>query len=165
MIPHMRIRFLLLSALAVTAFACVQPAPIQAPAPVQLQSSRAPATVVTAAAQHLVAQGFDIVTSDATAGLLTARRTQSPQLWASAIRCRFGTNTLAHSRGNATYTVTVTAAPATAGTSVTVQGRVRMSYQNIPGISAGMTAPDSDTDCGSTGVVEQQLAQAISGTT
>lgn len=139
--------------------ACAKSAPMSAPAPLDFTAPVAPAQVVQRAAQRLTIDGFTVTTSDATGGILTATLTRRGEgTWGPFIACRWSDKSLAHSNGTATLTARLTAQSASTGS------KVFIATSTYTVIDAGMLSSKSDTDCASTGVAEQHVAEAVTAT-
>lgn len=142
----------------VTLLSGCTPAPLQAPAPIEISSNKSPADVVRAASQVLAAQGFEISTADAAGGLLVARRVRSVGEQGPAIHCRFASNSMAGERGESAFQVNVTARPATTGSALSIASTVVMDYSQLPGM---YKRPNSSSDCITTGTIEKSLIAAV----
>jgi hypothetical protein len=136
---------------AVALVACASPKPT-APAPQLTKTSRPVSDVVAIAAQTLTDLGFEVTVSDATAGLLTAKREQRGKRdgtvcsWARTSRTESSANTRI-------IVVNLTARPDSNQTAVSVTSRVRVS---VPSLSI-----DSDDDCVSDGTIETKVLDAL----
>lgn len=132
------------------------PPPVTAPAPREFAVAVTPVAVVQRAAQRLTIDGFSVLASDATGGLLTATlaRTGSGS-WGPFIACRFADNSIGHANGTATLTVRLAAQAAGAGS------KVFIGASTLTVISAGMLSGTSQDECASTGLAEQHVADAI----
>lgn len=136
--------------------ACIPPAPAQL-GPRSLHSAKASSQAAQAAAQTLVADGFEIVTSDATNGIVTARRLRAAKGNDDFVVCRGAKNSIAATNKETTITVSFIAKPAAAGSDITISNNVRVAFPGLTGLLA--SAPNEE-DCASTGVAETHLAAA-----
>lgn len=133
------------------------------PADLSAVSSLPVGTAIGTAARVLADNGFDIVTSDATAGLLSARRIRETTGNSLYLRCKNGMGEEGKPQNigamylKTTVTVTVTARPEGSGSNVRAGGRVTASYGDNP---IGKL-PDSDTDCVSSGEIEKRVIAAL----
>lgn len=132
--------------------------PPPTPAEPVVTSSLPVGTAIGTSARILGENGFDILTSDAGAGLLIARRFRSGEENKDFVRCVAGIESNHRKTIGALWlqtsiTVTVTAKPQTRGSEVRVGGRVHTAYSG--------KFPESDTDCVSSGVAEQRVASAL----
>lgn len=136
------------------------PAPVlpPTPAPIQLTTARAQREVVPLAARQLLASGYEIATSDASGGILVARREKPAKEIGADVVCSYrGGSLLAASRLVA-FTVSVNALP---GDSTMVQITNSVRSFDKPGQSAMLRLPESTTDCVSSGAVERRIADAL----
>ena len=139
--------------------ACV-PSPPEQPAPVTTRSTRSRADIVQVASQELKSAGFEISVSDSTAGSISAKRVREKRGNFDYIACKFAENSLAEQNLVSTLTVNVSASASGDASDVQVRGTVLASY---PGLEESPLArSDSQTDCASTGVIERQVAAALS---
>ena len=137
---------------AVALAACVASAKPTPPAPQLTKTTRPVSQVVEIAAQTLTADGFEITVSDATAGLLTAKREQRNRRDGTV--CSWARNSRTESSGNTRIiVVSVTARADSVQTSVQVTSRVRVS---VPSLSV-----DSDDDCVSDRTIEAKVLDAL----
>jgi len=140
--------------------ACVSPpAP---PAPQEFHAALTPQRAVAASGHVLVADGFDIQTSDAAAGIITAKRQRSPHGNDSLIVCKFKPGSIGSNAMTTTLSVSVSARPASDGSDVLISGRVHSSYGTTSGRMIGLE--DSDADCASNGSEERRIAAALAAT-
>jgi hypothetical protein len=139
---------------------CSPTPPLTAPEPVSVKSSRSRADVVRVATRELTAAGFEIATSDTTAGTLTATRKRDRRGNYDYITCDFAQNSLAESNLVSTMTVTLsTTSPSDGGSNVQIGSSVLAAYPNLEGTP--LPRGDSHSDCVSTGVIEKQIAAAL----
>ena len=144
----------------ITIVGCSPTPPLTAPEPVSVKSSRSRADVVQVATRELTAAGFEIATSDTTAGTLTATRKRDRRGNYDYITCDFAQNSLAESNLVSTMTVTVsTTSPSGGGSNVQIGSSVLAAYPNLEGTP--LPRGDSHSDCVSTGVIEKQIAAAL----
>ena len=146
---------------------CSPTPPLTAPEPVSIKSSRSKADVVRVATRELTLVGFEIATSDTTAGTLTATRKRDRRGNYDYITCNFAENSLAESNLVSTMTVIVsTTSPSGGGggggTNVEIGSSVLATYPNLEGTP--LPRSESHSDCVSTGVIEKQIATALSRT-
>jgi hypothetical protein len=140
------------------ATACVPPAPHQ-PAPLNLHSARAATDALKAASARLVTDGFDLASSDASAGVITAVKTDTPERMIGLITCRYHKGSMAATSGESSLRVAISATDASAGGSdLVIHAHVTTSMQKLPGMFKD--TPDSEDDCASTGQIEAELATA-----
>src|SRR5262245_39073958 len=148
----MTYRSLALLTAGVALAACVATPKPTPPAPQLTRTNRPVSQVVEIAAQTLTADGFEVTVSDATAGLLTAKREQRNKREGTV--CRWKPNSLNEASPNTRIiVVSVTARPDSGQTAVQVTSRVRVS---IPSLSV-----DSDDDCVSDGTAETKVLDAL----
>jgi hypothetical protein len=156
-----RSRLLGLSALAVTA--CMpQARPEPAPRNVTtrtLTTSHRPQDVVQIASRELIAAGFDIATIDPQAGVVTARLTRSPDAHGPLVQCTARPGSIVAESGRTTLIVSVRARPASTGSEVLLSTRAATNYSGAAGMSGGR--PDSETDCVSSGEIEDRILRAL----
>jgi hypothetical protein len=145
-------------ALATIVGGCTPPKPAPL-APTALHSTHRPADVAQIAARELAAANFELTTSDATNGLVVGRRTSAAAELGDAISCNFKPGSPYASATQTTFTLTVSARPASDGSDIQITSRVHADYTNVPPIF-GKRLP-SDTDCASSGIVERRIADAI----
>lgn len=143
---------------------CVPQSPTPpTPAALEIQSSMPVSSALGIAGRVLSDAGFDIVTSDANAGLLAAKRTREKIGNSSYLHCKNGMGeegkqqNLAAEALTTTVTVNITAQPTATGSSIRPAARVMAIY----GDTGVGRLPDSDTDCVSSGVIEQRIADAL----
>ena len=147
------------AAWAVIAIVGCAPAALPAPEPVSIKSSRSKADVVRVVTRELSAAGFEVATSDTSAGAVSAKRTRDRRGNFDYITCKFAENSLAETNLVSTLTVTVSTAGSTDVTTVEIGTAVLSTY---PGLEdSPLPRSESRTDCVSTGVIEKQLATAI----
>jgi hypothetical protein len=143
---------------------CAPSAPLTAPEPVSVKSSRSKASVVQVAARELTSAGFEIATSDTVAGTLTAKRTRDRRGNYDYIECNFAQNSLAETNLVSTLTVTVsTTSSGGSDTSVEIGASVLATYPNLEGTP--LPRSESRSDCVSTGTIEKQIATALGRST
>lgn len=143
---------------AFVAIGCVPPKPAQL-APRSVQSSRSPIEAVQIVARTLAADGFEIVTSDATGGVVSAKRLRAKLGNADFISCRFAAGSLANNNMETTLFVTFTAQKSDAGAAGTITSRVNVAFPGFQGSALAM--PPSDDDCTSNGTEESKIAAAV----
>lgn len=138
------------------------PAP-QAPAPVQLTTTRPIAEVMQRAATELVNQGFTIEATSDAAGIVTGSRTgRVDRIW-DLLRCGYPKNSMAARWSDATLRVSVTTKSSTEGLSVQITPRVTLAEASgAPSIMRGAVR---EGDCVSSGVIEAAVAKAIASST
>jgi hypothetical protein len=142
---------------------CSPTPPLTAPEPVSVKSSRPKADIVRVATRELTLVGFEIATSDTTAGTLTATRKRDRRGNYDYITCDFAENSLAESNLVSTMTITVsTTSPSGGTTNVEIGSSVLAAYPNLEGTP--LPRSESHSDCVSTGVIEKQIATALSRT-
>lgn len=130
-----------------------------APAPVTARTQRSTAEAIRVAARVFAGQGFDIIQSDATGGLLSVERKDSPKNLRPGVSCRWPLNSMASTMGEATLHISLTFAKADSGASVTAASRVRTDYSKT--IGPFKSTPASDTDCVTTGVFEKRTLDSL----
>jgi hypothetical protein len=136
------------------------PQPLPPPAPTTLRTSRPRAEVVRLATRELTSAGFEVTASDTTAGSVTAKRTRERRGNFDYITCKFAEASLAETNLVSTLTVTVTTSSWNGTNAVDVGASVLATY---PGLEdSPLPRSESRTDCVSTGVIEKQIAGAIS---
>jgi hypothetical protein len=137
---------------------CTPTPPLTAPEPVSIKSSRRRADVVQVATRELTSAGFEIATSDTTAGTLTATRKRDRRGNYDYITCDFAENSLAESNLVSTMTVIVSTSPGgNASNNVQIGASVLAAYPSLQGTP--LPRSESHTDCVSTGVIEKQIAR------
>lgn len=142
---------------------CSPTPPLTAPEPVSIKSSRSKADVVRVATRELTLVGFEIASSDTSAGTLTATRKRDRRGNFDYITCDFAENSLAESNLVSTMTVIVSAtSPSGGGTSVEIASSVLAAYPNLEGTP--LPRSESHSDCVSTGAIEKQIATALTRT-
>ena len=142
---------------------CSPTPPLTAPEPVSVKSARSRADIVRVATRELTSVGFEIATSDTTAGTLTATRKRDRRGNYDYITCDFAENSLAESNLVSTMTVIVsTTSPSGGSTNVQIGSSVLAAYPNLEGTP--LPRSESHSDCVSTGVIEKQIATALSRT-
>lgn len=144
---------------------CSPTPPLTAPAPVSVKSSRSRADIVRVATRELTSVGFEVASSDTTAGTLTATRKRDRRGNSEYITCDFAQNSLAESNLVSTMTVTVSATSPSGGgggggSNVEIGSSVLATYPNLEGTP--LPRGESHSDCVSTGVIEKQIATALS---
>jgi len=139
------------------ATACV-PQVGPAPEPQQLTVALSPTEVVQRAARVLTAQGFEIQTSDAAAGVLRATRVREKTGNAAFQKCAHNPTSMSEEKLRSTVTVSLSATPANGGTAVQVGSRVLSQWPSLTGVLA---MADSDTHCVSTGEAEKLILAAL----
>ena len=138
------------------------PAPLTEAQPESLKTARSKADVVAVATRELKAAGFEVATSDTTAGSVTAKRTRERRGNFDYITCKFAENSLAETNLVSTMTVSVSTTAASGTNSVEISGSVLATYPHLEGTP--LPRSESRTDCVSTGVIEKQVATAIGRT-
>lgn len=131
----------------------------QSAEPVAVQTLRSVAYVTQRAANQLASEGFRVTESDVERGIVLARRVRSPDAQGDDITCSEQHGSLVASRCLATFTVNVLSEPADAGSEVRIRSTVRLTFSQLPGALGQM--PPSDTDCVSSGAVEQRIMEAV----
>jgi hypothetical protein len=146
---------------------CSPTPPLTPPEPVSIKSARSRADIVRVATRELTSVGFEIASSDTTAGTLTATRKRDRRGNYDYITCDFAENSLAESNLVSTMTVTVSTSSPSAGgggggggTNVEIGSSVLARYPNLEGTP--LPRSESHSDCVSTGVIEKQIAAALS---
>jgi hypothetical protein len=138
---------------------CAPQPPLTQPEPATLRTSRSKAEIVQAATRELGSAGFEIATSDTTAGTVTAKRTRERRGNFDYITCKFAEASLAETNLVSTLTVTVTTTSSGGTNTVGVAATVLSTY---PGLEdSPLPRSESRTDCVSTGVIEKQITTAI----
>jgi len=118
---------------------------------------------VRVATRELTSAGFEIATSDTTAGTLTATRKRDRRGNYDFITCDFAQNSLAESNLVSTMTVTVsTTSSGGAGNNVEIGASVLATYPSLEG--SPLPRSESHSDCVSTGMIEKQIATALTRT-
>ena len=141
---------------------CAPQAPLSAPAPTTIRTSRSKAEVVRIATRELTSAGFEITTSDTVAGSVSAKRMRERRGNFDFITCKFAEASLAETNLVSTMTVTVSTSSAGGGNTVDIGSSVLAAY---PGLEdSPLPRSESRTDCVSTGVIEKQVAGAITKT-
>jgi hypothetical protein len=148
----------LIAAVAGFATGCLRP-PITAPAPFSFQASKAPNQATQIAAVALVNAGFRVAQSDARGNSLIANRTATHNGNEDYIRCKYPKESGAAANRETTLFITFAAKPTTNGSDVTIGSTVHTSYPGYQGTA--MEIVPNDSDCVSTGVMEQQLEVAL----
>ena len=139
--------------------ACV-PNPPEQLAPISARSTRSRAEIVQVATRELTGAGFEISATDTTAGTVTAKRTREKRGNFDYITCKFAENSLAETNLVSTLTVTVSASTSGDASDVQIRGSVLATY---PGLEdTPLPRSESQSDCASTGVIERQIASALS---
>jgi hypothetical protein len=144
---------------------CSPTPPLTAPEPVSIKSSRSKADIVQVATRELTSVGFEIATSDTTAGTLTATRKRDRRGNSEYITCDFAQNSLAESNLVSTMTVIVSTTSPSGGsgaTNVQIGSSVLAAYPNLEGTP--LPRSESHSDCVSTGAIEKQIATALTRT-
>jgi hypothetical protein len=141
---------------------CKPPTPPAQLGPTQLTSALAPVEVVRRAAAVLVTLGFEIAISDATGGVVQAKRARAGTMSGISndpppdLTClKYGAAATLHLM---TYTVYVNAIARDQGSAVTITSRINSTW---PGIDQMIRPAPNDTDCASNGSVERQVIAAI----
>jgi hypothetical protein len=138
------------ASLALASLAACTPKAVTAPSPVTLTTPRAPAEVVQIVGRELTALGFEITHSDATGGSLTARKAGGREY----LTCIWPKGSMGAGAARPVLSVFVAARPAAGGSAVTVRSSTHTTYD----LPRTFQLPESDTDCASTGEVEQRTA-------
>jgi len=149
------------AACALSAILGCTPAPLEAPRPVSIKTSRSKPQVVQVASRELTSVGFEIATSDTVAGTLTAKRTRDRRGNYDYITCQFAENSLAEQNLVSTLTITVstTSPPGGATNNVEIGASVLATF---PGLEdSPLPRSESRSDCVSIGVIEKQIATAL----
>lgn len=146
-----------LLAAALTA-ACVQPPIVPAPAPMNLTTPLPPTQVVQRAAQRLTIEGFTVITSDATGGILTAVLTrQGGGDWGPLLTCRLAPNSVGRASATETLTARIVAQASGPGSAVYISATAVTDY----GRSIFSDRNGNTEDCVSSGLTEKAVADAI----
>ena len=130
-------------------------------AELRVQTGAPPRSAIRAAAQQLTNSGFLILAIDSSTGLRAEREDESGML-GSTVACR--TMSVPGLRAAITPTLVVELAVQTrpdGGSELLLASHVHTYYLRL---TADPARPSSDSDCRSTGVVERQLAQFLTGT-
>jgi hypothetical protein len=137
------------------------PAPLEAPQPASIKTSRSRPQVVQVASHELTSAGFEVAASDSAAGTLSAKRVRNRRGNYDYITCKFAENSLAEQNLVSTLTVTVstTSPPGGATNNVEIGASVLATY---PGLEdSPLPRSESRSDCVSTGAIEKQIATAL----
>lgn len=134
---------------------CIPPKPSPL-APSVVRSARGPAEIVQAAAGLLANDGFEIAVSDATGGVVSAKRIRKTPGNSEFVVCRYAKGSVAESNTETSLNVSVTARPGEAQISSVVKVTAPGSARD----GTGLLSP-SDDDCASTGRIEAKIANAI----
>ena len=124
-----------------------------------LRTARSKADIVQVATRELTSAGFEVATSDTTAGTVTANRKRERRGNFDYITCKFAENSLAETNLVSTVTVTVTTSSSGDARSVDIGASVLAAYPGLEG--SPLPRSESRTDCVSTGVIEKQIATAL----
>lgn len=143
--------------LVLLAGGCVQP--LTQPEPQRLNTPLPAAEVVSRAARALTEMGFEVVVSDAAAGVLTMRRMRAPRGNVELLRCNWTRTSLAESNGTTTITVSLAARPEGASTTVVLSSRTLVTYPRLERGPLAMN--DSDDSCISNGTAESAVLRAL----
>jgi len=135
------------------------PAPLPAPEPVSIKSARSKADVVRVTTRELTSAGFEIASSDTTAGTVSAKRTRERRGNFDYITCKFAENSLAETNLVSTITVTVSTSASTDMNNVEIGSSVLATYPGLEGTP--LPRAESRSDCVSTGAIEKQIATAL----
>lgn len=141
-------------ALVLLACAVVPPSPIE---PVSLIAPGTPTTAIQRAASFAVEHGFDVLVSDAAAGVFRGQRRFEGLGTHEFFTCKWGEREARNLRLNVLVSFNVSAA-ARSGDSVTV----RISSL-LAASTPALRGTDLSTDCRTTGGLETALSSAISG--
>jgi hypothetical protein len=142
--------------------ACIAPTPMPVqPSPVVLSTARTSIQATQVAAQQLAVDGFDLITSDATGGVITAKRTRAKDGNSGFIACFFKPGSLAASNMESTITITFTATQIETGSSIRIVSRVHTSYPGLANAGMLLARAPSDDDCASNGTEDAKLAAAV----
>jgi hypothetical protein len=134
------------------------PKPVQ-PEPKTVTVPIAPAAVIQSAAQSLVADGFEIATSDATAGLLVAKRRATLDKAKGYVTCRWGADAPGAAGVDTQVQVTVAARAAASSSTVTITSKAKSA--SIP-LHQTVNSPDaSEENCATSGAAENHVLKAI----
>lgn len=140
--------------LAIGLSACAGLQPPKPPEPKRFTMPMLPSTVVQSVARVLVADGFDITTSDANAGVIAAQRQRGPKQQPEYLTCVGHPNSLATQGRTTTLRVNVSAVGNGSGSEITIRTSVRSEYRG-DGLEA------NDRDCVSSGKTEAAIAAAV----
>ena len=140
---------------------CNLPQPVEQLAPQTWRAPDPPSAVAQAAARELTLDGFDIVTADASGGIVSARRSGEGQTMDGLLSCKWPAGSTGDLRKRATMNVTVVAtADSVNGSRVVVRSSVNAF---VPGFEeAG--SPGTSSECASNGQIEAHLRSAIHAT-
>lgn len=127
--------------------------------PTRLTSSRPPSEVIATATRVLESAGFQVSTSDVTAGSVVATRIRSPEQQGGDLACTFGRGSREATGGTATMTLRVTAQSAGHGSQIVMTAHVRTAFPQLA--SNDSPSRSNDTDCVSTGAIEKRIADAM----
>lgn len=144
--------------LAMAGTACL-PTRTVAPAPLSFHASRSAKEATQVAAVALINAGFRVTQTDSIGQTLTASRTATHSGNDQYVTCNLPKGSAAAANSETTLTIDFKATPAASGSDINVESRVRTSYPGYVGTSME-TAPN-ETDCVSSGAMEQQLAAAL----
>jgi hypothetical protein len=150
------------TALLVCASACGTHRPNLAPqiAELRVKTGAPPRSAIRAAALQLANSGFLIVDIDSVAGLRAEREHESGVL-GNTVACR--TASVPGLRASITPTLIIEVAAQQrpdGGSELLLASRVHTFYLRL---TADPARPSNDSDCRSTGVVERQLAEFLTG--
>jgi hypothetical protein len=149
---------LLTTGVVLLAIACFPPVP-QPPEPLSLHVADPPPDVIRRAAVALTGAGFRVAQGDSIGQTISANRLSAGNGNEDFVTCSLPLIAGAVANRETTVTIDLQAKPADRGSNVTIKGRVRTSYPGYEGTA--MQMPPNDTDCVSSGAMEQRLADAI----
>jgi len=140
--------------------ACQMPGPKPPqPSPLTIKSARKPAEAVQAAARSLVADGFDIKTSDAAGGILIASKTATLDKAGDYIVCRWPRTAPGAPGVDTEVTVRVVAQASDSGSDVVITSSAKSA---MPNFGVKLQSTDASTDnCATGGLAERHVADAL----
>jgi hypothetical protein len=153
-----------LLALAVLA-GCTPPA-VPAPAPVQMSAALPPARVASIAAQALTLDGFTVIASDASAGVVSAAFVRSGKGdWGPLVTCRLGPDAIGRTDATMTLTARISAVPTDSGSTVVIAAEALTTFgpNSFLARTGGAQLTNDATMCVSSGLAERHIADAITG--
>lgn len=133
---------------------CVPPAPSQLAPERLLVRGQAPADILRGVVSRAAAAGWIPVVSDVNGGTVVVRQQLTGAATRGPLACAWQPGSISETHAVATVMTTVQATADSAGTAVTSATRVHVEFPSLSGIMA--KAP-SDTDCASTGRLEDAI--------
>lgn len=127
------------------------------PAPMQVIVRGATKDVIFSASRTLTLAGFDIATSDQSGGLVSAKRTGTPESFSTKVQCRAQGGSPLMTDGVAAFSVNVVARQRADSTEIVLSSRVFTSHTML-GVST-----NSETSCVSSGELEASIVAALKG--